>query len=469
MPFDSHFIQYVYASELVDQAILDQITGRLRRQGHSELHARQLADELLHHNLINSWQLSQLLEGRTKFTLGHYTIVDSLGQGGYGQVFLARPSKIHSEDYVAVKVLPAVRSTPEIVARFNREIRLQSGFDHPNLIQLLDAGEDGNAHFAVHEYMDAGDARRKIRRELQLSIENAVQLVINIAEALAWLHEHGLIHRDVKPANILLNQKGTFKLADFGFCCTIEPDLTDGNSRYGKLVGTADYMAPDHILNPKVPSPLWDIYSLGCTFYQAVTGLVPFPKGDSRQKILAHVRYEPMDARIFRQDFPHELAAILAEMMEKNPEKRTPGARIVAEKLGHWLATERPFRAMESQQSPRHVDTDTFQEVLDFATETHLQHTRPGQATEDNDTFQIDALDLGELKSETLDMSSSQCLVMLPGHEEPVTILAPPVFDMKSDQAKKSDSFQSFPIVPVILGIMLLMLIGIFLILLTAL
>ncbi|MDR1959586.1 MAG: serine/threonine protein kinase [Planctomycetaceae bacterium] len=487
MPFDSRLIQNVYASGLVKSETLGRILEKLRPSQTTDASlARAFAGELLQSGFLSSWQLTQLQEGRTKFTLGPYRMIDSLGRGGYSHVFLAQTQD--SRQFVAVKVLSSSKVTPEIVDRFKRETEIQRQFRHENLVRVLDFGEDGGLFFAVHEYMDAGDAKQRIHRELQLPIETAARLILDVAEGLAALHQRGIVHCDVKPANILLNQEGTAKLTDFGFFCFLSEEaawkshLPMLNTPSGKLVGTADYMAPDHILFPSIPSPLWDIYSLGCTFYQALTGIVPFPKGDSRQKIIAHVRSEPMDVRIFRQDLPHGLAKILMEMMAKAPQKRISCAEEVAERLRYWLQN-RPRSADEIFRVP---------EIPDFSVPNTEEADVSGMA-------RLEEMDLTGLKSETMDFSSirfpsggmtseqgdtsEHYFVTLPGQEQPLHVQPPPVLPWEEFSqnprfrqwikplweqlfSRKQDDHDDHIVYPLILFATLLFLIGIFIFLL---
>ena len=304
-------------------------------EGYERLPAleRYVARELLRLGWLNVWQISQLIEGRRRFTLGEYRIRDSLGQGGYAHVFLAESGQ--TSELVAIKVFQSSRSQPEVLNRFLREAMLQESIIHKNIVRLIDCGQDGNVDYLVFEYMPGGDVRKLIRDELQLPILQSVKIISQASEALYYLHRQGIVHRDVKPANILLTDSGEAKLGDLGLCGFLD-NKGNHDPRFGKLVGTADYMAPDHILKPQHASPQWDIYSLGCTFYQMVTGIVPFPKIDSREKIMAHLRSKLVDPRVFRNDLPLELAEILIKMMAKDPAKRFREISEVLVALKRW-------------------------------------------------------------------------------------------------------------------------------------
>ena len=255
---------------------------------------RQLAEQVVERGMLNAWQVKQLLDGRTKFNLGPYRIIDSIGQGGMGQVFKAQHATLGR--VVAVKVLPRYKCTPEAIDNFRREIRALSSLDHPKLVAALDAGEDGSVHYLVTEYVPGTDLRKLIRREGPLDIPAAASIICQVAEGLEYAHAQGIIHRDVKPGNVLVSPDGQAKLSDLGLAGPLAGEL-EADPRYGKIVGTADYLSPDQVHDPWGPTPAWDIYSLGCTLYYAVTGKVPFPGGTTADKARAHCELRPLDPR----------------------------------------------------------------------------------------------------------------------------------------------------------------------------
>ena len=172
----------------------------------SAISDRQLADKLIEMGRLNSYQADQLLNGRTKFDLGPYRILDSIAQGGMGEVFKAEHSMMGR--IVAVKVLPRSKSTPEAIKSFTREIRAQAQLDHENLVRAFDAGHDGNVYFLVTEYVPGTDLRRYVRNRGPLSMREAATIISQAAAGLQHAHEPGLIHRDVKPGNILVTPDG---------------------------------------------------------------------------------------------------------------------------------------------------------------------------------------------------------------------------------------------------------------------
>ncbi len=294
----------------------------------------QLSEKCVELGLLNAWQAKQLLDGRTKFTLGSYRIIDSLGQGGMGHVFKAEDPIL--KRVVAIKVLPRDKSTPEAIANFTREIQALSSLSHPKLVRAVDAGNDGKVNFLVTEYVPGSDLRKLVRRNGPLSMEAAANIISQVAEGLHHAHQQSIVHRDVKPGNVLVTPEGDAKLSDLGLAGPMYSSNADQDPRYGKIVGTADYLSPDHILSPWSPVPAWDIYSLGCTLYYAVTGKVPFPGGTTSDKARAHCSLKPLDPRRLNHQLSDAFVDVVADMMAKDPAQRVPSALAVIDRLAPW-------------------------------------------------------------------------------------------------------------------------------------
>jgi serine/threonine protein kinase len=292
-----------------------------------------LASKLVEQGRLNPWQAAMLKAGRVKFSLGPYQIIDAIGQGGMGQVFRAEHKLMGR--VVAIKVLPRHRSTPDAVASFNREIRAQAQFDHENLVHAYDAGHDGNVNFLVTEYVPGIDLRKLVRERGKLSMQDAATIISQAARGLAHAHMKGLVHRDVKPGNLLVTPDGRTKVSDLGLAGFLGVEDPD-DPRAGRIVGTADYLSPEHIKSPGEMSPVSDIYSLGCTLYYAVTGKVPFPGGTTRDKARRHCEEIPLNPRRFNLDLTDEFIDVIAAMMEKDPQKRLQSGAEVVRRLAPW-------------------------------------------------------------------------------------------------------------------------------------
>jgi serine/threonine protein kinase len=299
-----------------------------------------ISDELLGRRLVelgylNRWQVEQLKEGRTKFTLGPYHIINAIGKGGMGHVFKAEHKLLGRVE--AIKVLPKSKSTPEAIAAFQREIRAQAQLDHPNLVRVSYADFEGDTYFFVTEFVPGTDLRRLVRRNGPLPYPVAATIISQAAEALHYAHRRGLVHRDVKPGNLLVTPEGHTKITDLGLAWFLMEDLEGQlTGKRQSLVGTADYLAPESIRHPDRILPVSDIYSLGCTLYYAVTGKVPFPGGSTADKIRRHLEEPPLNPLHFSPDLPEAFCDVIAAMMHKDPDLRTPTAAAVVEQLRPW-------------------------------------------------------------------------------------------------------------------------------------
>jgi serine/threonine protein kinase len=337
---------------------------------------------------LNRWQVEQLKEGRTKFTLGPYRIVNAIGQGGMGHVFKAEHKLLGRVE--AIKVLPKSKSTPEAVAAFQREIRAQAQLDHPNLVRVSYADYEGDTYFFVTEYVPGTDLRKLVRRNGPLPYPIAATIISQAAEGLHYAHRRGLVHRDVKPGNLLVTPDGRTKITDLGLAWFLMEELEGGKPSSNKtsLVGTADYLAPETIREPDKILPVSDVYSLGCTLYYAVTGKVPFPGGNTADKMRRHLEETPLNPLHFSPDLPEGFCDVIAAMMHKDPDKRTPTAAAVVELLRPWcdetatrhLAEANPTSSgilVRGSAPPRVVTQEQLDETASFVLDD--LDTPPGQ------------------------------------------------------------------------------------------
>lgn len=309
---------------------------------------QEVADKLVELGVVSAYQAQQLRDGRTRFDLGPYIITDWIGQGGMGHVYKAVHKVLGRE--CAVKVLPQHKSTPEAINNFAREMRLQAKLDHPNLVRAYDAGHAGNVHYLVTEYVPGPDLRRLIRSQGPLTIQQAASVIMQAALGLEYAHLSGLIHRDVKPGNVLVTATGIAKVSDLGLAGCIQESGED--PRAGKIVGTPDYLSPEQIRNPHEVTKVTDIYSLGCTLYYAVTGKVPFPGGTAASKAQRIRNETPWHPRQFVPDISEEFVEVIADMMEKEPSKRIQSAAEVAKRLEPWSSDVSPISSRQMSRSP---------------------------------------------------------------------------------------------------------------------
>ncbi|MEC9094101.1 MAG: serine/threonine-protein kinase [Planctomycetota bacterium] len=337
-------------SGLVTEEQLENAITGIQESASTEAHALEIEDKaiaakLMNDGVISEYQADQLNAGRTKLNLGPYIITDWIGQGGMGQVFKAVHEMMGRE--CAVKVLPLTKANEESVANFRREIRMQANLDHPSLVRAFDAGEDGNVHYLVVEFVPGTDLRRLVRSKGKLSVQQASSIIMNAALGIDYAHQRKLVHRDVKPGNILVTPDGRAKVSDLGLAGFLQ-DPSD--PRHGKTVGTADYLSPEQIQSPQNITKVTDIYSLGCTLYYAVTGKVPYPGGTAKSKARRHLEETPWHPRRFNDEISDEFVDLIADMMEKDPEVRIQTCEEVATRLAPWAIDD--SLVLDNSQSP---------------------------------------------------------------------------------------------------------------------
>ncbi|GIW87897.1 MAG: hypothetical protein KatS3mg108_2221 [Isosphaeraceae bacterium] len=282
---------------------------------------RRLARQAVHAGLLTLWQAQQILAGRQNgLRIGRYVLLDQIGHGGMGRVYLARDTRLGRQ--VAIKVLSRERSqSARALARFRREARVGAQLQHENLIRVYDEGEYGGMPYLVMEYIEGRSVAQLIAEHGPLNYRTAADLARQVALGLEHLHQKGLLHRDVNPANILVNRDGTAKLTDLGLAIDLG-DTEDVVTRDGATVGTFDYISPEQARNPRQIDSRSDIYSLGCTLYQMIAGRVPFPAQSLPEKLFAHQTAQPEPLTSVAPGTPEGLDAVVRKMMAKSPDQR---------------------------------------------------------------------------------------------------------------------------------------------------
>jgi serine/threonine protein kinase len=262
--------------------------------------------------------LAGVLRGKT---LAHFELLEPVGVGGMAAVLRARDT--HLDRIVALKVLPPDMSAdPENVRRFHQEARSAAKLDHENIARVFFCGEDQKLHFIAFEYVEGENLRVLIERRGRLPVAEAVHYMLQLATGLAHAAARGVVHRDIKPSNIIITPNGRAKLVDMGLARSLAPHQDEGLTQSGVTLGTFDYISPEQAIEPREADVRSDIYSLGCTFYHALTGQPPVPEGTAAKKLHHHQQVPPVDPRQLNPDIPDEVAAILARMMAKDPKAR---------------------------------------------------------------------------------------------------------------------------------------------------
>ena len=246
-----------------------------------------------------------------------YELEELVGTGGMSSVFKARDRLL--ERQVALKILHEhYVADPEYVERFRREARAVAQLAHPNIVTVIDRGEQGGRQFIVFEYIDGENLKQVVRREGPLPVREAVELALQVARALGYAHERGIVHRDVKPQNVILNEDGRAKVTDFGIARSLD---VDGVTQTGTVLGTSDYIAPEQAQGQSVDAQT-DVYSLGVVLYELLTGELPFRGEGFVAVAMQHVSEPPPSVLDRRGDVPPRLDLAIRRAMAKRPEDR---------------------------------------------------------------------------------------------------------------------------------------------------
>src|ERR1700733_12786906 len=266
---------------------------------------------------------------------GRYRLEARIGSGGMSTVY--RALDVTLERQVAIKLMNReVASDSDQLERFRREARAVAQLSHPHIVGVIDAGEDDGRPYIVLEYVEGETLKDRIRRQGRLPIAEAVAYAIEIAHALGAAHARHIVHRDVKPQNVLIDEEGSAKVTDFGIARTLEED---GLTADGRVIGTTDYVSPEQALGRPVTGQS-DLYSLGVVLYEMLTGEVPF-KGENQGAVaMKHVREELPDVQAKRPEVSSALAAVVDTATAKRVEDRyADDAELIAD-LEDVLAIE---------------------------------------------------------------------------------------------------------------------------------
>ncbi len=259
-----------------------------------------------------------------------YQVVRELGRGGSAVVFLARDEVTQTE--VAVKVLRSELNATVVAARFLREIRYLRALEHPHIVPILDAPDEGPLYY-VSRYVPGPTLRDRLELEGPLAIDEVVRIVAQMASALDYAHAHNIVHRDLKPENVLFDEDRAM-LCDFGIARAIVVSAGDDQlSTSGIVVGTPRYMSPEQVLHAEVIDGRSDVYALGCVAYEMCAGEPPFASAYPQLLFARLLGTDPVPLEQHRSDLPQGFAAVISRAMAKDVAERTPRATALADEL----------------------------------------------------------------------------------------------------------------------------------------
>ena len=350
---DSHISRCEPCCEtIVELSSEDTFAGLLQEAG------RMPTDKTAHHECATS-KLSSNPEDIPPPLTEHprYEVLGLIGKGGMGDVYTARHRKM--ERTVALKVINrGLVQKSDAVDRFHREVKAAAQLSHPNIVTSHDADQAGDFHFMVMEHVDGVDLSQTVKDRGALPVAETCDYIRQAAIGLQHAHERGMVHRDIKPHNLMVTADGIIKILDFGLASLApealsasdavasRPDLTAA----GAIMGTPDFISPEQANDPRQVDIRSDIYSLGATLYYLLSGRVPFDDGSVMHKLRSHAQVEPTPLNSVRDDVPEELVAIASKMMAKDPDDRYLTPKEVANALESFLRTWQPDSANSQGQ-----------------------------------------------------------------------------------------------------------------------
>lgn len=355
-------LEYIRRSGLVpeDQLRAEVAEWEARLGGPLPEDPQAVADQFVARGLLTRWQADNLLRGKFRgYFLGKFKLLGLLGSGGMSSVYLAEHVWLQRKQ--AIKVLPKKRvGDASYLERFRLEALATASLTHPHIVRLYDIDQEGDVHYLVMEYVRGENLQAIVARGGPIGFVDAARYVAQAARGLQFAHDAKMVHRDVKPANLLLEDTGTVKVLDLGLALMQGGDAASLTLLHNEnVLGTADYLAPEQALNSHDVDFRADIYGLGCTLFYLLTGHPPFPEGTLAQRISKHLTQSLPDIRTDRPDCPPALAAVCVKMTHKDPAQRFPTMQAVAETLEAFVLSQPTAEDMhDSAGKPVHIAID---------------------------------------------------------------------------------------------------------------
>jgi serine/threonine protein kinase len=331
------FCSLLAKSKLLSQEAIERLHAQWRAQSRGEGDQIEAFRKfLVAQHALTEYQAALIQRGRSdNFILGGYKILDRIGKGQMGGVYKA----VHSlGQVVALKILPASSAKkPSVLSRFQREARLLTQLDHPNVVRAFQVGDANGVHYIVMEYLEGETLEEVLSRRKRLPAAEAVRLTRQAFHGLQHLHERRMVHRDLKPANLMLSPaatktdttlKATVKILDIGLGRELFDESTAGGhvdtqlTVEGAVLGTPDYLAPEQARDARNADIRADLYSLGCVLYHCLSGRPPFPDTSIMSQMLKHATEKPAPLASLLSEVPVGLQQVLDRMLAKTPEER---------------------------------------------------------------------------------------------------------------------------------------------------
>lgn len=351
----SEFLDLIHKSGVSEDKRLDSSVEKLRAEGKLPTELSKLAGLLIKDGHLTRFQAEQILQGKwRRFTIGKYKVLERLGHGGMATVYLCEHKLMRRR--VAVKVLPTAKASDEAaLQRFYREARAAAHLDHPNIVHAYDIDQDENLHFLVMEYVDGSSLQEIVGKTGPMTTARAANYIHQACIGLDHAHQSGLVHRDIKPGNILVDRSGCVKILDMGLARFFNDQDDILTRKFDEnVLGTADYLAPEQALDSHEVDFRADIYSLGATFYFLLTGKTPLGEGTVGQKLMWLHSRQVKPVHTVRPDVPQALSAIIEQMMAKVPAQRFQSFTALVEALAPWgqAPIKPPLESEMPQLSP---------------------------------------------------------------------------------------------------------------------
>jgi len=401
----SEFVRSLTENRVLDSGHLEGLQPLLRQFKDSD----GLAQHLISMGWMTPYQVECVQAGHApSLIFGDYRLLQPLGQGGMGQVFKAahlRLNRLAAIKMINPKSLHTSEKPEELIRRFQREAQAAAQLIHPNIVILFDYNVLGGVHFIAMEYVDGIDLAKMVQTQGPLPIQLACDFVCQAASGLQHAHEFGMVHRDIKPQNLLVTRAGSsgsrasqpgvqqsgvmrrpeaiknssggvIKILDLGLVRISEsindPDTVSALTMQGTIIGTPDYIAPEQARDASAVDVRADLYSLGCTFYFLLTGRPPFPSGTSVEKLFKHQNEQPMAIETIRPNMPIEIVGIVQRLMAKRPESRFQSPNELVDSMRNLGAEPKMSRAKAAAVANFAADTVETDHCAQVSTPTQM-------------------------------------------------------------------------------------------------